>query len=138
MKMMKAIISLIIVMFCFQSLYSQVYKLKATGFSMKYEIDEYTWSEWAEWEESNVLCTIDVQKDRISIYSKETQVYDVIEKEEEIIDEEGDWTLPFICIDKDGGRCRIRLMKRADDDQLQLYVDYNDMKWVYDVYSLDD
>jgi hypothetical protein len=125
-------------MFCSQSLQAQVYKLKATGFSMKYEIDEYTWSEWSEWSESNVLCTIDVQTDRITIYSKETQVYDVIEEEEEVIDDEGDWTLPFICIDKDGGKCRIRLMKRAEDEQLQLYVDYNDIKWVYDVYSLGD
>lgn len=138
MKPMKTFLSFVILFLCCQSLDAQVYKLKATGFSMKYEIDEYTWSEWADWEESNVLCTIDVQTDRITIYSKETQVYDVIEKEEEVIDDEGDWTLPFICIDQDGGRCRIRLMKRAEDEQLQLYVDYNDMKWVYDVYSLGD
>jgi hypothetical protein len=135
---MKAFLSILILLFCFQSTNAQVYKLKTTGFAMKYEIDEYTWSDWSDWAECSVLCTIDVQKDRITIYSKETQVYDVIEKEEEVLDDEGDWTLPFVCIDNDGGRCRIRLMKRAEDEQLQLYVDYNDMKWVYDVYSLDD
>ena len=135
---MKLVLSILILLFCFQATNAQVYKLKATGFSMKYEIEDNTWSEWSEWSECNVLCTIDVLKDRITIYSKETQIYDVIEKEEEVIDDDGDWTLPFICIDNDGGRSRIRLMRRAEDEQLQLYVDYDDMKWVYNVYSLDN
>ena len=88
-------------------------------------------------EETSVLITIDLNKERITIYSKETQVYDVAENEGETYDNDGDITLSLFCVDKDGLTCRIRLVKLiSQDGRNQLYVDYNDMKWVYNVYPL--
>jgi hypothetical protein len=118
--------------------YSQVLKLKSTSFSSKYKINDYNWSEWAEWQNVSVLITIDITKERITIYSKATQVYDIAENEGESYDSDGDKTLSLYCVDKDGLTCRIRLLKLiSQDNRTQLYVDYNDMKWVYNVYSLD-
>jgi hypothetical protein len=118
--------------------FGQVYKLKSTSYSSKYKINDYRWSDWGEWEETTVLITIDLNKDRITIYSKVTQVYDVAENEGETYDSDGDKTLSLYCVDKDGLTCRIRLVKLiSQGGRNQLYVDYKDMKWVYNVYSLD-
>lgn len=118
--------------------FGQVYKLKSTSVAFKHKINDYRWSDWSEWEETTVLVTIDLNKDRITIYSKETQIYDVAENEGEKYDSDGDKTLSLYCVDKDGLTCRIRLVKlNSQGGRNQLYVDYNDMKWVYNVYSLD-
>ena len=95
-------------------------------------------SEWSEWNETTVLITIDLSKDRITIYSKETQVYDIAKNEDESYDNDGDMTLSLYCVDKAGLTCRIRLVKLiSQNDRNQLYVDYDDLKWVYNVYLLD-
>lgn len=118
--------------------YGQVYKLKSSSLSIKTKINDYKWSDWSDWEEASILITIDVNKDRITIYSKETQIYDVAENEGESYDSDGDKTLSFYCVDKNGLTCRIRLIKLiSQDNRNQLYVDYSDMKWVYNVFSLD-
>ena len=117
--------------------FGQVYKLKSTSFSYKYKINDYRWSDWDEWKEATVLITIDLNKDRITIYSKVTQVYDVAENEGEY-DSDGDKTLSLYCVDKDGLTCGIRLVKlNSRGGKKQLYVDYKDMILVYNVYSLD-
>jgi len=120
------------------SSFGQVYKLKSTSLASKYKVNDYQWSEWSEWNETTVLITIDLSKDRITIYSKETQVYDVAKNEGESYDNDGDMTLSLYCVDKAGLTCRIRLVKLiSQNDRNQLYVDYDDLKWVYNVYSLD-
>ena len=118
--------------------FGQVYKLKSTSLSSQYKVNEYKWSGWSEFEECNVLITIDINKDRITIYSKETQVYDIAEFEGETTDEDGDDFTSFYCVNEEGLTCRVRLAKlNSQDGLLQIYVDFDDLKWVYNVYSLD-
>jgi hypothetical protein len=127
----------IIFFFLFQFVaYAQVYKMKAFAFSFKYEQENGLWTNWSEWEECNVLCTIDANKERISIYSKETQIYDIIENEGSFYDEDGDWIWPLVGIDNEGGMCRVRIIKKESGD-IELYVDYEDIIWAYSVYNLD-
>ena len=116
----------------------KVIKLRSTAFSSRHKINEYKWSNWEDWKETNVLITIDTENDRITIYSAERQVYDIAEDEGESTDEDGDEALSLYCIDDDGVRCRVRLVYlNSRDGEVQLYVDYNDMSWVYSVYALD-
>jgi len=123
--------------FCMTS-YGQVYKFKSTALSMQTKINEYRWSAWDAWEETSVLITVDINKERITIYSKEIQIYDIANYEGETTDNDGDTTISFYCVDKDGKTCRIRLVKLiSQDDTKQLYVDYSDARLVYNVYSLD-
>lgn len=118
--------------------FGQVYKLKTTSFTSMFKINEYKWSEWSDWEETSVLITIDLTKERVTIYSKEIQEYDIIEYEEVTYDKEGDKTVPFICVNKDGLKCRVRLIRLySKDETTQLYVDFSDVKWAYNYYSLD-
>lgn len=116
----------------------QVYKLRSTAFSSKYKINEYSWSEWSEWEKTSLLIVINMNDERFTIYSQKTQVYDIIEYDGESTNNDGDRTFSYLCANKDGLRCEVRLVRRDSmNGELQLYVDFNDMSWAYAVYSVD-
>jgi len=139
MKSIKSICLTVIVLLTFSTFsYGQVSKLKTTSYSSKYKINDYRWSEWEEWQETSVLIMFDFDKQRVTIFSKVTQIYDIIENEGTEYDSDGDKTLSLYCVDKEGLTCRIRLVKLiSQNGRNQLYVDYKDIKWVYNVYSLD-
>lgn len=130
---------LILVLMTFSATtFSQVYKLKSTSFSSKHKINDYRWSEWSEATETSVLITVDLNKDRITIYSKTTQVYDIAEYEGKTTDDDGDDISSFYCVNQDGSTCRVKLVKlNSRNGRNQIYVEFSDMKWVYNVYSLD-
>jgi len=118
---------------------AQVLKVKADAISIKTK-SEYTesWSDWSDWQSVNILITIDSEKQRIKIFSKEDQVYDIIQNLGEDYDKDGDKVWKWLCVNEDGLRCHVRLVKLySQNGKSQLYVDFNDMKWVYNIYSLD-
>ena len=116
----------------------QVYKLKSTSISARYKDNENNWSNWSDIEECIVLITIDLNKERITIYSKETQVYNIIELEGKTTDKDGDDFTSFYCVNEEGLTCRVRLAKlNSKNGILQIYIDFNDLKLVYNVYTLD-
>lgn len=118
--------------------FGQVIKLKTTSISIKTKINETQWGEWSAWEDVSILIVLDLDKERFTIYSKETQIYDVAENEGNITDKDGDDIWSFFCVNEDGLTCRVKLIKlNSQDGSLQLYVDFSDMRWVYNVYSLD-
>ena len=116
--------------------FAQVYKLKATDFAYMYQTNYGTWSDWSTWEDCSILCTVDINKDRITIYSIETQVYDIIENSDTYYDEDGDLVWKLVGIDNEGIQCGVRILKKSSGTT-QLYVNYSDIRWVYNVYSLD-
>ena len=140
MKNLKKIILLTLFFVGFTSLSSaQVLKVKADAISIRTK-NEYTgrWSDWSKWEEVNILITIDPDKDRIKIFSKKVQVYDIIQDLGEDYDKDGDKTWKWLCVNEDGLRCHVRLVKLySRGGKSQLYVDFNDMMWVYNIYSID-
>tara|TARA_R110001599_G_scaffold221395_4_gene420025 strand:- start:49832 stop:50308 length:477 start_codon:yes stop_codon:yes gene_type:complete len=112
--------------------YGQVLKLKTTSLSMKVKNNANRWSDWSDWESTSVLIVF--KDSRITIYSKEKQVYDVIENEGKKTDSDGDDVLSYYCINEDGARCRLRLIRRnSHNGEAQLYIDFNDIKWVYNL-----
>ncbi len=114
--------------------YAEVLKLKAYSFSAR-STDHYgNWSDWADWSDCNILVVIG-EDSRVKIYSKETQEYDIISSEEEVSDHQGGTVTEYHCIDKDGLRCSLRLRVEKNDN-IQLYVDYDNLSFVYNVYIL--
>ena len=82
----------------------QVHKLKATSFSSKGKNDY----KWSEGKESSILITFNLDKDRITIYSKTTQIYDIAEYEGKTTDSDGDDIFSYYCVDADGNNCRVK------------------------------
>lgn len=114
--------------------YAEVLKLKAYSFSAR-STDHYgNWSDWADWSDCNIL-VVTGEDSRVKIYSKETQEYDIISSEEEVSDHQGGTVTEYHCIDKDGLRCSLRLRVEKNDN-IQLYVDYDNLSFVYNVYIL--
>jgi hypothetical protein len=131
-----ALVSILVLLILPPTSHAQVYKLRSKSLAIR-SLENETWSDWSDWEDTNVLMTIDLDEDRITIYSKVTQVYDVAEYEGKITDQDGDDVMSFFCVDKDGTTCRIRFIVNHEDERYQLYVDYKDFAFVYNVYFLD-
>jgi hypothetical protein len=119
-------------------IHGQFYKYKSTSVSMRFKLDENKWSDWSEPEEAIILLTIDVNNDRITVYSKETQIYEILEYKDKTTDEDGDDVLSHYCLDKNGGKCFVKLfVLNSQNKRKQLYVFYNDMQWVYNINYID-
>lgn len=87
--------------------------------------------EWTEWEPCEVpIC---LTNESINIYSKVTQRYKVLTFKDESTFTEVLWK--YFCIDQDGDRCNVRFRQYTENGskQSQLYIEYNDIVWVYDI-----
>ncbi len=109
---------------------AEVYKFQATSLSSKYLISGGYWSEWSDWEYCRILVVF--HTDRINIYSNKTQEYDIYDSLGESYDNDGGTTTTFKCIDADGLRCDVR-RRIQSDGEWQLYVDYSDFMFVYNI-----
>lgn len=113
--------------------FAETYKYRATSVSLKtYEYGR--WSKWSDWEDVNILVVINGDKDVITIYSKSTQEYDIVEYLGEEDDNDGGTQIKWLCVNEDGSRCHIRIRQQSDG-QLQLYVDFSDLMFVYNIES---
>ena len=140
MKNQIKIILVLVGMFAFgANSFGQVIKCKATSIAFK-EYNEYSerWSDWSDWEDVNILITFDVDNDRIKIFSKEDQIYDIINDLGESTDSDGDVTYKWLCVNENGLKCHVRLIKlNSKGGKNQIYVSFNDISWVYNIYMLD-
>lgn len=129
--MKKALITLILI-FCTLGIFAQsnVIWFRTTEFSWKYK--EYgVWSDWTDWEDSNIKVKFDLNKDQIIIYSPTIQVYTVLGIEEPPYDSSGQ-QVKYRVIDQDYDRGHIRL-RIENNGNSQIYIDFADLKWVYNV-----
>lgn len=133
---MKQVVLLVLFAIISSNAFSQVLKFRSYSFSIKYQ-ERNTWSKWSEPEEASVLIVFNLDKERVSIFSKETQEYDIIETYKKVIDSDGDEVFRYVCIDKNGLRCNIRWIYLQSQTRWQVYVDYKDMMWMYNVKPLE-
>jgi hypothetical protein len=137
-QLVKSVGLAILLLIFTSSAFGQVYKMRSTSLSSKYKINNYRWSDWSEAEEASILMTIDMNKDRIIIYSKETQIYDIAEYEGKTTDDDGDDFISYYCVNEEGITCRVRLAKlNSQNGRNQIYIDFSDFRFVYNVYYLD-
>lgn len=90
---------------------------------------------WDDWQDSNLLIKIDTDEMQATIFSKRTQVYSiyrVYNNGNHYSDGKGGKVGKFYVIDQDGdkGEMRVRTDKNGD---MQIYVDFEDVAWVYSV-----
>lgn len=127
----------LILLIGYQTAQAQVYKLRSTGYSYKFVNDQNRWTDWADWEDASILITVDADRERITIFSSERQVYDIAEDEGVETDKDGDDVWSLYCVNEDGAACRLRIVfLKSQGDRKQIYVDFSDMSFVYNVYAL--
>lgn len=114
------------------SLFAEIYKFQAQQFAYKYQYNDGSWADWSDWEKSSLLIVMNTDNDRIRIYSDSPQEYDVYNYQESYVDSDGWTTSTLNCVDADGTQCELRL-RVSDDGDAQLYVDYTDVMWVYNI-----
>ena len=135
MKALKIIIPFILLLFSIQTSNAQEYRFKADSFSVLEKNANGKWGKWTAFDKTPVIITLDGKKDRIVVNSKEIQLYTILAYGEKIVDKNQE-TIPMKCADNNGGLCTILIItKKNENNRKQFYINYDDVKIVYNVYS---
>lgn len=112
------------------SIQAQSQWYKTTDLAYRIFEDGY-WSSWSDWESVEVNVVINLDKDLVVIYSKETQIYKVLEQGKYTEDSKGK-QMSFKVVDQDYdiGTLRLRIDINGNS---QIYIDFSDISWVYNV-----
>lgn len=126
--MKKLVIALILGLFCL-SASAQTYRYRASSYAFG-ERNSYGNIVWDEWEDCNVIITIDLDRDFIKVYSKREQNYVIVHCGDEYTDNSRGKSVDMTAVDEEGIECTVRL-RVQDDGVIQLYAFYNNIAWVY-------
>ena len=126
---MKRILLFILMLFSLNFVKAEETYYRANYFAYKC-IENGRWTEWSNWKESRVLISINFDSEVIQIYTEQKQKYIILDTGDEYIDDKGGTQVELSIIDqdKDIGVIRFRVQK---DGTIQLYVEFNDIMWVY-------
>lgn len=111
--------------------FAQVNWYRTTSFAYKQKAS-YGWTNWSNWEKSNLQVSIDLDNDIIKIYSNKIQTYIVTEARDAYRDSSDGVTVEFGVIDQDYDRGTVRLRVERNGNS-QIYVDFANIMWVYNV-----
>ena len=134
---MKAIQLLIVCLFLsFGSVASaQPIRFQTSSVSFTDKKDNGQWNEWSDFVDAKVLITLDAKKDLITINSSEVQSFK-IKAYGEITDNDEVNIVPFDCVDNKFSKCTILIItKKKENNRVQFYITYNEVKFVYNIYS---
>lgn len=131
---MKKILLTLILFFSFVSIsFAQIQFYKTTAFAQATVYNNIY--QWTDWQKSNMNISIDLNSDIIIIYSPITQIYKVYgayNNGNMYLDNSGGKNIKFYVIDQDGDKGEIRLRVERNGNS-QLYVDFSNIAWVYNV-----
>ena len=118
---------ILIVLFCgVQYLSSQVFKFRAHSISIyNNKLDN-----WKPFEETHLLISVNLDKSRVSIYSKEVQIFDIIKIDDQTTDKNGDILFKFHIEDAKGEICNLDYVEVKNGTKL-LYIRYPTLQYVY-------
>ncbi len=113
--------------------YAQQFRFKTTSLSVLEKDNKDNWGKWSKPEATEMFVTLDYDKDKIVIYSREIQHYKIVEympKEVTKVDEINS----YLCKNQLGEATKISFMTRIDkNNKPQLYVYYKDIIYCYDI-----
>lgn len=130
---MKKIISLLAIIFISCSVSAQSYmNFTATSCAIA-SVNSYSGKYiWSDWYKCSVEIIFDINRDNIYIRSNSPQRYTIIREAKQYIDSGGGKQVIFNVVDQDGdiGILRLRIERNGNS---QLYVDFSDIAWCYNV-----
>jgi len=135
MKHLKILIFLLTLGWSIPKAEVQPIRFKSSSVSFTDKKPDGSWNEWSEFVKANVLITLDAKKDLILINSNEVQSFK-IKAYGEIEDNEEVNIVPFECIDNKFSKCNIFIItKKKENNRMQIYINYNEVKFVYNIYN---
>lgn len=114
--------------------FAQTISFETTSYTYKTH-NGYSWSNWAPYQNSSMLLTMDLDRDLVIIYSPKTQIYKIIDYSGAYTDNDGDATIEYKFIDQDGDRGTLKLMQRRSGKS-EVYIQFANIIWVYSVVRL--
>lgn len=114
--------------------FAQVINFETTSYTYKTN-NGYGWSNWAPYQSSSMLLTMDLDKDIVIIYSPRTQIYKIIDYSGAYTDRDGDAIMEFKFIDRDNDYGTMRLVQRRSGKS-EVYIDFANIIWCYSVIRL--
>lgn len=109
--------------------HAQVYYYKTTRFAMKQVVNGY-WTDWSNWQTSDMVMTIDWDRSVVTIYSPKTQVYYLTTYVGQYTDDSGGVQHEFRFIDNDNDKGTMRLRIEPNGNS-QLYIDFANIMLVW-------
>jgi hypothetical protein len=135
MKHIKILLLLAVFGLGFQKSHAQPIRFKTSSVSYTDKKNDGNWNDWSDFVDANVLITLDAKKDLITVNSSEVQSFK-IKAYGEIIDNEETNIVPFECIDNKFSKCKIFIItKKKENNRMQIYINYNEVKFVYNIYN---
>ena len=111
---------------------AQTYVYRTTAFAMK-QVNSYGyWTNWTDWQDSDMLITINLDADVVKVYSPMTQVYRITKYVGTYKDNSGGTQIEYTFVDQDGDVGKLRLRKERNNN-IQIYIEFADVMWVYNV-----
>lgn len=107
---------------------------KGYRYAIKYktESNRNNQTGWSEWIKCDVPIEFMMDDDMIVIYSNKTQMYAIYEDMGTYNDRDGGKQQGYYVLDQDLDKGTVRL-RITRDGTSQIYIDFNDVGWVYDV-----
>ena len=132
--MRKFLVALTLVVLTAVSVSAQTIRFRTTSFTSQ-ERTSYGWTNWKPYQSSDILVTMNLDTDIVTIYSPRKQIYKIISYEGEYMDNDGEPILLYRFIDQDGDIGTMKLMQRRSGKS-ELYIMFNSIIWVYSVVRL--
>lgn len=121
-----------------QQVDAQTYKFLAKSFSVLEKNNRGKWGEWSDLQNTELIITLDTNKNRIIVYSQEIQLYQILDYGEQT-ENETDIVYPFTCTNDDGQPFTISIITRKNqNNRKQLYINHPNVIVVYNIENLPD
>ena len=131
MKTLKLFLVLVVILISSINTQAQdVIKFKTTSCSFKETGD----SDWSDWKTLSVLVVVETS--RITIYAKDTKVFDIIKTTFDGEDSDGDYVSEYVAIDEKGAKCELIVLRIKDAEDLTFCVKYSNVTIAYSIYQL--
>lgn len=136
MKILHLIAVFVLMAFSIQSVNAQPIRFKTTSVSVTNKNEKTgKWNEWSDFKEAQLAVSIDGKKNLIVVNSPEIQVFRILAYNDKI-ETKNESIVPFECRDNFGSKCDILVItKKNENNRMQIYINYNDVKFVYNVYN---
>jgi hypothetical protein len=135
MKYIKILSLFLLFSFGIQNVTAQPIRFKTSSVSFTEKNAKGQFNEWSDFVNANVLITLDAKKNAIIVNSQEVQTFK-IKSYGEIIDNDDVNIVPFECMDNKFSKCQILIItKKKENNRMQFYINYNEVKFVYNIYN---